>query len=102
MEQSAQVVAEAFMHIIKYFRVVGRFLDQKHKIGFFKVLHPDGADPLFPDIKVVDWNAGHDSYAVRQAEGFLLELVVNVNVIEGLKGEFALVLELVGHGRALS
>ena len=88
------------MHTIQYFRVVGWFLDEKHKIGFSKILHPDGADPLFPDTKVEDWNARHGPCAVRQTEGFLRELAVNV--VEGLKGEFAFVLELVGHGKALS
>lgn len=90
------------MYLIQYFRLVGRLFDEKHKIGFSKILRPDGADPLFPDTKVGDWNARHDPCTVRQTEEFLLELVVNVNVVEGLKSEFPLVLKLVGHRRTLS
>ena len=87
------------MQVIESFRVVGWLFDEEHEIGFLKAFRPDGADPLFPDAEVGDRNAGHDPCAVRKLERRFRE--IDVNVVEGLKGELALVLKLIGCGMVL-
>jgi hypothetical protein len=94
-KKQAEVIAEAVVHRVEDFRVVGGFLDEEDEISLPKTLHTDGADPFFPNAEVSDRYARHNPGALGQPKCCRRKL--DVDVVEGQKRELALVLEFMLH-----